>query len=259
MQVDWFTFAAQVVNFLILVWLLKKFLYKPVLTAMDRRKASIANRFKEAEEKKEQAVAEHKRYLEMQESLKTSATDEFKKARQEAETLRIKLLEEVRQESDGIRKQWHQNVEKEKKAFLEQISLTLASQLDKLSRSALKDLADEPLEKRIIDAFLRNLHNEPEKVQALKDAFTKDGTLVVSSAFDLDDILKIELSKEISQLFGQETTPEYQRNSNLIAGISLETGGKKIHWDIERYLEDFHKEISANLDKIQKQTDSGEA
>lgn len=259
MRVDWFTFAAQVVNFLILVWLLKKFLYKPVLTAMDRRKALIAERFKEVEEKKELAVAEQKRYLEMQESLKALATDGLKKARQEAEELRVKLLEEVRRDADGIRKQWQQNVEKEKKAFLEQISLTLASQLDKLSRSALTDLADEPLEKRIISAFFRNLRKEPEKIQALKDAFSKEPTLVLSSAFAVDDILKAEVSQEINQLFGQEITPIYQRNSDLIAGISLETGGKKMRWDIERYLEDFHKELSATLDTIQMQNNSGEA
>ncbi|NLX99005.1 MAG: hypothetical protein GXY83_22905 [Rhodopirellula sp.] len=37
MPIDWFTVAAQVVNFLILVWLLKRFLYKPILHAIARK------------------------------------------------------------------------------------------------------------------------------------------------------------------------------------------------------------------------------
>ena len=52
MQIDWFTFSAQIINFLVLVWLLKKFLYKPVLAAMEKRKAALVARHQEAEEQK---------------------------------------------------------------------------------------------------------------------------------------------------------------------------------------------------------------
>jgi F-type H+-transporting ATPase subunit b len=39
MLIDWFTVGAQVLNFLILVWLLKRFLYGPILDAIDARLA----------------------------------------------------------------------------------------------------------------------------------------------------------------------------------------------------------------------------
>ena len=48
MLIDWFTVVAEIVNFLILLWLLKRFLYKPVLNAMDKREATIASRENEA-------------------------------------------------------------------------------------------------------------------------------------------------------------------------------------------------------------------
>ena len=44
MDVDWITVSAQIVNFLILVWLLKRFLYRPVLNAMNRREQRIHQR-----------------------------------------------------------------------------------------------------------------------------------------------------------------------------------------------------------------------
>ena len=42
MLIDWFTVGAQALNFLILVWLMKRFLYKPILTAIDTREKRIA-------------------------------------------------------------------------------------------------------------------------------------------------------------------------------------------------------------------------
>ena len=55
MQIDWFTVVAQIVNFLILVWLLKKFLYGPIIRAMDDRERRIASRLEEANARERQA------------------------------------------------------------------------------------------------------------------------------------------------------------------------------------------------------------
>jgi F-type H+-transporting ATPase subunit b len=52
MLIDWFTVGAQVVNFLILVWLLKRFLYKPILHAIDERERRIAKELADADTKK---------------------------------------------------------------------------------------------------------------------------------------------------------------------------------------------------------------
>ena len=45
MKIDWFTVFAQVINFLILVWLLKQFLYKPILNAIEARENKVAGQF----------------------------------------------------------------------------------------------------------------------------------------------------------------------------------------------------------------------
>src|SRR5665647_3963698 len=65
MQINWFTVIAQIINFLILVWLLKRFLYKPILKAIDEREEKIAAQIKDAEAKdvaakKEQAELQKK-------------------------------------------------------------------------------------------------------------------------------------------------------------------------------------------------------
>src|SRR5271167_549271 len=55
MLIDWFTICAQLLNFLILVWLMKRFLYKPILSAIDEREKRIAGEMADAEAKKTEA------------------------------------------------------------------------------------------------------------------------------------------------------------------------------------------------------------
>ncbi len=55
MEIDWLTVSAQIVNFLVLVWLLQHFLYKPVIDAMDRRQQSIADNINEAKNREQTA------------------------------------------------------------------------------------------------------------------------------------------------------------------------------------------------------------
>ena len=56
MLIDWFTVGAQALNFLILVWLLKRFLYKPILHAIDEREKRIAKELADADAKKAEAA-----------------------------------------------------------------------------------------------------------------------------------------------------------------------------------------------------------
>ncbi len=50
MLINWFTVLAQIVNFLILVYLLKRFLYGPIIRAMQEREKKIARRLQDAED-----------------------------------------------------------------------------------------------------------------------------------------------------------------------------------------------------------------
>ncbi len=69
MLIDWFTVVAQIVNFLVLVWLLKRFLYKPILNAIDAREKRIASQVLKAQETEEVAKKERDAYQQKNEDL----------------------------------------------------------------------------------------------------------------------------------------------------------------------------------------------
>lgn len=81
MLIDWFTVIAQVLNFLILVWLLKRFLYKPILNAIDEREKRVAAELADADAKEAEAQKEK---------------EEFKQKNEEFDQQRAALLSRER-------------------------------------------------------------------------------------------------------------------------------------------------------------------
>ena len=84
MPIDWFTVVAQAINFLILVWLLKRFLYKPILHAIDEREKGIAAQLAEAEAKKAEAQKERDDFQHKNEAFDQERAALLKKATDEA-------------------------------------------------------------------------------------------------------------------------------------------------------------------------------
>src|SRR5271156_4365009 len=103
MPIDWFTVVAQAINFLILVWLLKRFLYKPILHAIDERERGIAARLAEAEATQAEAQQERDEFQHKNEAIDQARAALLKKAEDEAEAERQRLLEIARKDADALR------------------------------------------------------------------------------------------------------------------------------------------------------------
>jgi hypothetical protein len=84
MLIDWFTVGAQVVNFLILVWLLKRFLYKPILHAIDERERRIAKELADADTRKTEAEKERDKFQKRNDEFDEQREELLSKAKGEA-------------------------------------------------------------------------------------------------------------------------------------------------------------------------------
>src|ERR1700678_4797195 len=102
MPIDWFTVVAQAVNFLILVWLLKRFLYQPILRAIDARERGIAAKCAEAEAKKTAAQKARDEFQHKTEVFDQERGALLHKATNEANVERERLLNEARKDSDAL-------------------------------------------------------------------------------------------------------------------------------------------------------------
>ena len=96
MLIDWFTVVAQVVNFLILVWLLKRFLYRPILNAIDAREKRIATELADADAKKAEAIKERDEFQHKNEEFDRQRAALLSQATDEAKAERQRLFDEAR-------------------------------------------------------------------------------------------------------------------------------------------------------------------
>src|ERR1700684_3100435 len=102
MLIDWFTVGAQVLNFLILVWLMKRFLYKPILHAIDEREKRVAAELANADAKKAEAQKEHDEFQHKNAEFDQQRAALLTKATGEAQAESQRLLDEARKAADAL-------------------------------------------------------------------------------------------------------------------------------------------------------------
>jgi F-type H+-transporting ATPase subunit b len=241
MEIDWITVSAQVVNFLILVWLLKRFLYQPVIRAMEQREQRIADRLNEAEDREQQAEDKGQRYQEVTEDLERKREEILAEARHEAEQNKRLLLDEARKEVSDIRKNWQRQASEEKEEFLVSLRLQAAEATQAIARKVLADLADAELEERIIHAFIAQL-GKLDKESRKEMAHTPEA-IRISSAFELDSAKRSHITRAIHQHLADDIEVIYTQSKDLLCGIELSSAGRRLSWNIADYLEELKTRI----------------
>jgi len=248
--IDWFTVAAQIVNFLILVGLLKYFLYGRILRAMDQREERIATRLTEAEQREQEAEEERRHYQARQNELEQKQSDILDRAREQAESERKRLMEEAREEVEETKSKWYDALEREKATFLQELRQRAGRQVYHITRQALEDLATADLEQQIVDAFCRRLQDlSEEKRQELRSIFRSGHEATITSAFELPAEAR-EKIEDILKGYGQDGLElRYQTSPEVISGIELKAPGHKIAWSLDHYLEALEAETRQMLEE----------
>src|SRR5271155_4376752 len=153
MLVNWFTVAAQAINFLILVWLMKRFLYKPILNAIDEREKGIASQLAQAEAKKAEAQKEQGDFQHKNEVFDQERAALLKKATDEAKTERQRLLDEARKDADSLRAKRQAALASEQRNLSQEITRWTQKEVFAITRKTLADLATTSLEERMGEGF----------------------------------------------------------------------------------------------------------
>ena len=146
MLIDWFTVVAQTLNFLILVWLLKRFLYKPILDAIDAREKRIATELADADAKKAQARQEQDEFKRKNEEFERARAALLNRAIDEATAERQRLIDQARKESDTLRIRWQEALGREHQNLSEELTRRTRDEVFAIARKALADLASINLE-----------------------------------------------------------------------------------------------------------------
>ena len=243
MLIDWFTVLAQIINFLILIYLLKRFLYGPIIRAMDEREKKMAaalDRAKNAEKEAAQRSLELERE---RQSLLSSKERLLAEAKAEVDAWRENTIKASKEELEALRKSWMDRLNSERQAFVTTLKRRIVEQVIDISDKVLKDLANENLDQQVIQVFL-------EKVSEKKDDFSQEDLnreVSVQSGLPLSDDQVQGIREHIEQWFPMTTPIQFHVNNDLGPGIQVIAGDRKVSWNLAEYLEDLEKEIMAGL------------
>lgn len=223
MELDWSTILLEIVNFLILIWLLKRLLYKPVLEAIAQRRAAIEASLREAGEKQAQAMT-----LQSQYENRLADWDKEKQAaraalRQELEAERQKQLAALKDALAAELEKARSQEQHQRAETLRRLEESAVAQGAAFCTRLLQRLAGPELHNRLLDLLLEELEQLPEARRAeLRHGWRGQGpTVEAGSAYALTEAQQAQLQQALDRLAGVPCTIAYRQDADLLAGLRL--------------------------------------
>ena len=254
MLIDWFTVGAQALNFLILVWLMKRFLYRPILKAIDAREKRIATELADAGAKMADAKKERDEFQHKNEEFDRQRAALMSKATDEAKAERQRLLDEARQAADALSAKRQETLRNDADNLNQAIGRRAQQEVFAIARKVLADLATTSLEERVGEVFTRRLRTMEGNAKEILGAALKAATepAVVRSAFDLPAQQRAAIQTAVNETFSADIHLRFETSPDLVSGIGLSTNGQKVGWSIADYLGSLERGVGELLKEKDK-------
>lgn len=238
MLIDWFTVGAQTLNFVILVWLMKHFLYQPVLSAIDQREQRIAAELADADAKKAEAQQTHDEFQQKNAVFDQQRAQLLRQTTDQANAELQRLLVEAKKTADDLRNQRMETLHKEVQSLNTQFSHKIQQEVFAITRKVLADLADADLEERLAAVFTRHLAEmDVPSRQGLGEALkTVKDSAILRCAFDLPAEQRAVIQNALNESFAADIVIRFETVPDLIGGIELSANGWKLAWSMNNYL-----------------------
>ena len=236
------------------MWLLKRFLYKPILRAIDAREKRIASALADAEAKKAEAQKERDEFQHKNETFDQERAALLSKATEEAKAERQRLLDDARKAADALNIKRQETLRSDAHNLNQAIRRRTQQEVFAIARKVLTDLATTSLEERISEVFISRLRAMDGKAKegfaaALKT--TSEPTLV-RSAFDLPTEQRTAIQNALNETFSTEVHIRFETAPDLVSGIELTANGQKVAWSIADYLTSLEKGVGELLKEKDK-------
>lgn len=248
MSIDWVTVIAQTANFLVLVYLLKRFLYAPVLEAMDQREQRVKDRLEYAQQRENDAEQQAQAHEEAIEELKADREAQMQAARDEAEQTRQRLLDETREQIAARRAEWRKALQQDQQSLQQALRRESLTAVIAISDRILGDLADDNLHDAVVRRFAHQLESATRSDAdassgCLDELLNGDASLQVTSSFTLTEQQQTCLSTSLENRLGTPSELTFEVDTELGLGLVLEADGQRFSWAASDFFESLDRHI----------------
>lgn len=249
MDIDWFTFGAQIINFLVLVGLLRWLLYDPIISAMDEREQKITDRLSDADEARHEAEQEQEKYQQKTQELEERSQEILDEAKQQANEERQRLLEQARDESEKRHAAWIESFQRDQRERINETRRAIASMGVVTAREIVAQLADADLQTQMCATFARKLGDftDEQRQEISAQLSGANRSVVVRSAMNLDEAQQERLREAIRAAQLPHTDVRFETDRQLICGLELDVGGFSFSWNADEFLHEIEHELNKEV------------
>lgn len=237
MQLDWSTLALEVINFLILVWLLKRFLYQPILTVIEKRRQKIETELAQAARGQQEAAELKQQYEERLTDWELEKRGNLDELEQQIEQQRSKRMQQLDEELQQQQLKYQTRDQQQQSQWRSQAEVEALQLGGAFAARLLKTLAGAELDLRLQQLFIDQLTALPESgLRLMREGWQEGKTRIeVISATPLDESRQQAIRQALEQKLGHSNGQwQFSCDANLIAGLRISIGG----WLLQANLQD---------------------
>jgi len=249
MQIDWITFVAEIINLLVLVWLLKRFLYAPINNIIQQRQAEINEKIEAADNLHCQAESEFQT-LQMEKnafekSLQTRQNDLTK----ELSVERKETLNKIKLQASQLKHQLQSEIKLQNENLKSELEQFISRDFLRISGKIITDLTGATPMERVLNLFYEKLVNlKKSDINDINKIIKNQKVITIYSSDTLSEKHQHDMTRFLRSYFeiSPKTKIQYQVSANLILGIEIRIQDIGIDWTIKNYLD----EMEQGLDNL---------
>jgi len=222
---SWSTFLIEILNFVVLVWILTRFLYQPVVRAIADRQEAIRRELQRAEELKKQSNALAEQYenrLADWEAEKARLRAVFEK---QLDDERVRREAELRTSLQRQREQAEAVARTREQETARRLQQQAARDAARFCARLLSRIASPDLEKQLVEVSIADIHALSDDQRAsLSRSFDERSEAVVTTRYPLDSTHRTALTGALTQCLGRAPNARFEQSDTLLAGLRIDLG-----------------------------------
>lgn len=241
MEFSWSTFFLEIINFLVLVWILKHFLFKPVMAVIRQRQANIDNQLAESRRINDQSATLKEEYENRLANWEHECQLARKELSKEIEAERVSRLDLLTQSIEQERKKAEIAELRQRMETVRERELQALQQSAQFATSLLSKASGPELEARLLNILLENLSSlsADDAANLLLQWGGAPDVIEVSSAYPIPDNKRRELEVSLAAISHLSVPVRYEEKPDLLAGLCITIGAWRLHANIRDDLKGF--------------------
>jgi F-type H+-transporting ATPase subunit b len=241
MAVDAFTLIAQVVNFVVLLLLLRQFLFRPIRRVMAERERRIAEEHAEAERARGDAETQAAELRRERAEFEALRRERLAEVQREVERARRQRFAELRAEAEAARAAWHEDLDRQYDEVEAALRRGAAAVMSDALRRGWRELADADLEARALEGFGRRLRGIDDATRSALAGAAASGPVVVTTAFEPTEGQREVLVAAARDALGAPIEPTFELDADLLAGVTLRAGDLRVEWSVRAHVDELER------------------